>query len=212
MAAAFAERRRRKSAEAEHAALDATKAALNADHERALGDSLAKVAALEAEFKDQADRAYAQLVERSDKLSAAEAALRDARDTSDAATLERAELKRELRELRSGWDAARGEMDSARLALDSARAESQALREELARAERRVRSLENESCWRRHGDGAGYRRTGLPGPAAGDQTAEPRSTMWWRRGGTQADFPWPCSRSPATSSGARTRSDSTRTS
>ena len=148
MAAAFAEAETTANRlRAEHAAaLDATKAALAADHERALGDSLAKVAALEAEFKDQADRAYAQLVERSDKLSAAEAALRDARDTSDAATLERAELKRELRELRGGWDAARGEMDSARLALDSARAESQALREELARAEQRVRSLENEKA------------------------------------------------------------------
>lgn len=128
------------------AAIDATKAAIAAEHERALADSFAKVAALEAEFKEQADHAYAQLVERSDKLSSAEAALRDARDTSDAATLERAELKRELRELRSGWDAARGEMDSARLALDTARAESQALRGELARAEQRVRSLENEKA------------------------------------------------------------------
>ena len=132
---------------AEHgAAIDAAKASLAAEHERALADALAKIAGLEAEFKDQADHAYAQLVERSDKLSAAEAALRDARDTSDAATLERAELKRELRELRSGWESARGEMDSARLALDTARAESQALRDELARAEQRVRALENEKA------------------------------------------------------------------
>jgi hypothetical protein len=132
------------AARGEHAAtLESTKASLAAESERTVAEALAQVAALEAECKQQLEDATSLLAERTDALTTAEAALRDARETSEASLHEKSELRRELRELRSGWDAARGEMDSARLALDTARAEAQSFKADLARAEQKIKTLES---------------------------------------------------------------------